>query len=152
MIFCLAASATASSVQAGVYTDDLSKCLVTATKPADQSALVVWIFALMSAHPDVRPYSSLTDAQRIETNKRGADVMVRLLTEDCRSQTVAALKYEGETAITASFKVLGEVAMRGLMTDPSVAKGLAQVGSYMDMNKLEALGKEAGLGGAKAKP
>jgi hypothetical protein len=135
----------AAPAQAGVYTDDLSKCLVKSATPDDQKNLILWIFTAMSSHPAVKAYSNIADSQRDAFNKQAGALMQRLLTVDCRTETVASLKYEGSQAIPAAFGILGQVAMRGLMSDPSVAKGVAGLTAGLDNAKLEALGKEAGL-------
>jgi hypothetical protein len=130
---------------AGVYTDEMSKCLVRSATPQDQSDLVVWVFSAMSAHPSVKTYASVTEPQRIEITRKASGLMERLLVVSCRKETVEALKYEGSSAIEQSFGVLGQVAMRGLMSDPSVAQNLATLSEYVDASKFEALAKEAGI-------
>jgi hypothetical protein len=141
----LALMLAAGRAGAGVYADDLSKCLVKSTSPEDQTDFVAWAFSAMSAHPAVKVYSSITDAQRVELNKRVAALYERLMAVDCRPQTVAAIKYEGTAAIGQGFSVLGQVAFRGLMEDPAVAGTISSMNKYMDMTKFEALAKEAGV-------
>jgi hypothetical protein len=135
----------APAAQAGVYSDDLAKCLVAKTTEADKAQLMQWIFAAMSASPAVSSMTSLSPKQREEMNRKGAALFSRLLIADCRSETVTALKYEGQNSIEPSFKVLGEVAMTGLMRDPAVTRELDQLSTFFDTTKLEALVKEAGL-------
>jgi hypothetical protein len=140
----LAVLGAAQGAQAGVYSDDLSKCLVRSTSAADQATLVAWVFAALGQHPDIRKYSTVTPAQA-ETMTRGAATLFeRLLTVDCRKETVAALKYEGASSMEQAFSLLGQVAFRGLTTDPTVAKGFASLSSYVNKAKIEELGKEAG--------
>ncbi len=135
-----------SLAQAGAYTDDLSKCLVKSTNPADQLALVQWMFSAMSLNPAVRPLVSITDAQRARFDKQAASLFVRLVSDNCRVEAVDALKYEGPSALGMSFSVLGQVATRGLMSDPHVRAGMTQLGTYFDHNdKLEAVFAAAGL-------
>lgn len=146
MSFAAAAAVLAPGLaHAGIYTDEMSKCLVRSATPQDQSDLVVWVFAAMSAHPSVKTYSSMTEAQRVAITKKASGLMERLLITSCRKETVEALKYEGSTAIEQSFGVLGQVAMRGLMGDPAVAQNFATLGEYIDPAKFEALAKEAGI-------
>jgi hypothetical protein len=136
------------SARAGVYTDDLSKCLVKSTNTNDRVVLVRWMFAMLSLHPAVRSFVSVPDAQRDTATKTAAELFARLLTADCRKETVNALKYEGVAAIGASFQVLGQVASRDLMTDANVAKGMKQLGTELDGNqKLKDLLKDAGVAG-----
>lgn len=144
----LAAGGTAA--QAGVYTDDLSKCLVKATAPADQQTLVLWIYAAMSSHPQVKPYSKLTESEQERATKGATELMQRLLTIDCRKEAVEAIQYEGAATMEAAFEVLGEVAMRNLMGDAAVAKMMEGMTKYLDRPALEALGREAGVRRAPA--
>jgi hypothetical protein len=134
-----------SAALAGVYTDDLGKCLVKSSSPKDQSKLVEWVFQAMALHPDVKPYSVITPEQRDVTNKAAAAMMERLVIVDCRKEAVEAMKYEGGSALESSFNVLGQVAMRGIMSDPSVGAGLSDFNKYFDKSKWADIGKEAGL-------
>src|SRR5690348_9773307 len=93
--------------QAGVYTDDLSKCLVKSSNRADRSVLVQWIFSGLSLHPAVQPFVSITEEQRDAFNEKAAALLSRLLVDDCRKEAIVALKYEGTAAFDASFQVLG---------------------------------------------
>ena len=140
-------SATAS---AGVYADDLGKCLVKSSSDKDQIVLAQWIFAALSEHPAVKPYSNFTDDQRVSVEKQGAELFQRLLTVDCHAQSVAAIKYEGASGLESSFTMLGQMATRSLMTDPHVTQSLGRLGSNMDDSKMQALFAEAGAneGGA----
>ena len=132
--------------KAGVYTDDLSKCLVKSTSTNDRVQLVRWMFAMLSLHPAVKSFVSVPDQQRDAATKAAAGLFTRLLTADCRKEAVNALKYEGAAAIGASFQVLGQVASRDLMTDPNVSKGMQQLGADIDSDqKLKDLLKDAGV-------
>lgn len=135
----------APGVHAAAYTDDLAKCLVKSTTEADQTELMVWLFGAMTVHPAVKPYSAMSDVQRNAKTKRAGELVQRLVIVDCRSETVAALKYEGSSAIEGAFRVLGEVAIRGLMADPQVAQEMAGLGKHFDAQKLGELATEAGL-------
>jgi hypothetical protein len=147
LISTIAAASMAAPglAHAGIYTDEMSKCLVRSATPQDQSDLVVWVFAAMGSHPSTKAYVTINAAQRVEITKKAAGLMERLLTTSCRKETVEAIKYEGSSAIEQSFGVLGQVAMRNLMGDPSVAQNFAALGEYVDESKFEALGKEAGV-------
>jgi hypothetical protein len=141
----IAACAPASFANAGVYADDLTKCLVKSANQKDQTELTVWIFSAMSAHPAVRPLANVSDAQRDQATKRVAALFGRLMTIDCRSETVSALKYEGTSSIETAFGLLGKIAVSGLMGDPEVEKGMASLGTYADTPELRAVLKEAGV-------
>jgi hypothetical protein len=132
----LQALRAAPGLAAGPYTDELSKCLVRSTTTSDKTLLVKWIFSTMALHPDVKGLATVSDAQRIELNETTARLFERLLTNACLSETREALKYEGQSAIEASFGVLGQVASRELFANQSVASGLAEFAKYFDEERL----------------
>jgi hypothetical protein len=150
---CIAASALGllvalhgTKARAGVYTDDLSRCLVKSSDSNDRVMLVQWMFTAFALHPAVQPLASITAEQRSSATKKVATLFVRLLTENCRKEAVDAMKYEGEAAIDTSFQVLGGVASRDLMTDPQVSKGMGALGDDLsNEEKLKALLKDAGI-------
>jgi len=140
-----AALAAPGMASAGVYTDDMSKCLVSSATPADNDILVKWVFAALSAHPSVKPMTTVTQAQREEYSRAAVKIMERLLLQACRKQSIMAIKVEGSSAVEASFGVLGQVAFRGLMTDPGTMAQIASLATYMDRPAWEGLMKEAGV-------
>jgi hypothetical protein len=124
---------------AGPASDTLGNCLVDATTPAEKRALVRWIFAMAALHPGVQDGSTVTDEQRTAMSKEAARLIERLLTEACFAEARAALESEGEAAIQSSFEMLGAVAAQELLSHPRVSEGLAEVGKYLDEEKLEKL-------------
>ena len=127
----------ASGFGAGLYADELSKCLVRSTTTADKTLLIKWVFSTMSLHPDVKGLSNVSDDQRTELNKGTALLFESVLTGPCLSETRAAMKYEGESAVSASFSVLGQVAMRELFANPKVASGMADFAKFFDEERLQ---------------
>lgn len=144
---CLAAgiSLSASNASAGIYTDDLTKCLIAKANSDDQTSLVQWFFAAMSSSPSVKGMTTITPAQVDTQNQKIATLFERLIYSDCRKETVGAIKYEGPGAIASGFQVLGQVAARNLMTDPNVAEAMSNLDANFDRSKMLALAKEAGL-------
>lgn len=134
-----------STASAGVYADDLAKCLVKSSSADDQAVLVQWTFASLTLNPALTKFSSVTAEQRDGFNRQVAAIFQRLLYTDCHNETLDALKYEGTTTLQSSFGVLGQVAFRGMMSDPNTAKGLAGFGTYLDKAKLVELFKSAGV-------
>lgn len=134
--------AAAGGATAGQYGDSLSKCLVRSAGDADKRVLTRWIFATMALHDDVRPLANISDRDREEIDRQLAKVFERLITEDCRAETVAAMKYEGVQAFQNSFGALGEVAMTSLMESPKVGAGMEGFTKFIDEKKLEALGRD----------
>lgn len=124
---------------AGVYSDDMAKCLVASTSAKDKTDLVRWIFANAALHPDVGDISSVSAGARDAMNRTTAVLMERLLTDACRKQTQDAVRYEGPVAIQLSFQVLGQVAMQELMSNKAVSAGFEGFTKFIDKAKIDAL-------------
>lgn len=137
------AGAAAAPAEAGVYSDDLAKCLVASTTPKDQTDLVRWIFATAALHPQVSSIAAVTTEQRTAMARSVGELFERLLTDACRTQFSAAMQYEGNQTIESAFQVLGQVAMRALMADPAVAKGFEEIDAFIGKEKIEAAAKPA---------
>ena len=128
-----------TSARAGLYSDEMARCLVKTTTPADRTVLARWVFLAIALHPEVKPFLSVSDAERNELNRAFAKLFEVLLTESCRSQAQEAIKYEGPSAFEASFQILGQVASRELFSHPDVARSMADVMKHLDKQKLEAV-------------
>lgn len=135
----------ASPATASVFGDDLSRCLVAKTSEADKTMLVRWVFASIAAADGVKDMVKISDADRTALSRQTADLFVRLITKDCRTQAIAAIKNDGEEAFKNSFAVLGQIAMRGLMNDPKVNERMDEIDKYFDEKALEDFGREAGI-------
>jgi hypothetical protein len=144
-VACAAGFLFATPAAAGVYAEDLGKCLVSSSSQADQIILVQWMFSAMSVNSNVTALTKVTPEERKVYDLRMAQVVQRLLTVDCRKQTIDALKYEGTGAFESSFEVLGGVASRGLMSDAKTNEAMGAFGADLDKDKLVALYKEAGI-------
>jgi hypothetical protein len=141
----VATLAMAQPAAASVYSDDLGKCLVAKTSDQDKIALVQWIFVAISASNTVKDMASITPQRREVHIRAVAALFDRLLEVDCRSETIAAVKYDGADAIKISFGLLGQVATKLLMTDPAVDSSVGEFTKYIDAGKLAAVLAEGGL-------
>lgn len=145
LLLGLSASPGAADQATKIYTDDLSRCLVDRTTEADRTTLIKWVFATVAANPAVGDLSNVDGATREALHRSVAAMFDRLLIKDCRDKAVPALRHNGATAIETSFAVLGEVAMRGLTSQPVVNAEFEKMASLVDTSALEALGREAGV-------
>ena len=136
--FVIAISFTGMA-NAGMYSDDLSRCLVESSSPSDKTTLVKWMFTAMALHPDVAAMASVTPQQRDSANKAAADMFVKLVTETRLTQAKNAIKYEGPGAIQQGFNVFGQVAGKELFANPNVAQSLAGLQKHIDGEKLNAV-------------
>ena len=139
IILSVAISVTAGSAQAGPYTDDLSKCLVSSTSESDKSLLMKWIFSAMSLNNSVSSYVDIPAETRSQIDKDAGALFTHLLTESCKQQAHDAFKYEGSPALTNAFQVLGQIASQSLFGDPAVAGGVSALLQNMDQDKINAV-------------
>ena len=140
-VFCLAAVALAcfvSPAQAQTPVESLGRCLTDNTSGKDRKELAQWLFAAMTAHPEMRPLSSATKDDIDRTSRTAAALFTRLLAENCSKEVKAAVQSGGRVAIQAGFQVLGQVAMQELMTNPDVGAAMGVLDRYIDRSKIDA--------------
>ena len=128
----------AAPAHAGPHADTLGACLADHSTGKDRKDLARWMFASMSAHPDLRDISSAVEATRDQASQAVASLFTRLLTEPCRQQARAAAKHEGSQAFHAAFGSLGKLAMQELMTNREVHRTVTGFERFVDRRKLDA--------------
>ena len=128
-----------SAALAGVFADDLGKCLVNSTTKEDRANLIRWLFVAASHHPAVKPIATVTPAQQEESDKQMGTLFMKLLTESCKAQAQKALQTEGPATMQFAFEVLGKVAGQELFSSPEVAGNLQGLAKYIDADKIKAL-------------
>ncbi len=133
----LALAGTPQAATAGVFSDDLSKCLVQHTSDEDKIALTQWIFVVIAAHPNNASIATVDESTRAQVSRKTAELFQRLVTVSCRQQTADAMKYEGSAALTDGFKTLGGVAMSTVLTNAEVAKAASSYVNFMDMDEIK---------------
>jgi hypothetical protein len=143
-IFCVVALC-GSTASAGIYTDDLSRCLVRSSSEQDRTLLTRWMFISMASNPAVKSLATVTPQVRTEANQGIARLFERLILTDCRKETIEALKYDGRGAFEAGFQTLGMVAGRELMMGPGMADETREMETLLHKDQWEALAKEAGV-------
>lgn len=94
-------------------------------------------------NPNVQSFSSSTKEQRIVVARQTAAILQRLLLTDCHAEAVAAVREDGQGALSSSFEMFGRAAAQELMSDPAVQKEMGATGSYLDAAKIGALIEEA---------
>ena len=143
LIALTAGLALAPAAVAGPFGDQLGACLVQKASPEDHTKLMRWMFSAMALHPAISSMANVTTEQRAEIDQTMAELFIRLLTADCRAESVAAIKNEGPNALAGAFQTLGQIAGAGLMTAPEVAAGMSGLESHLDAQKLAELAQEA---------
>ena len=133
------ATALLSSAQiamAGPTVDQLSNCLVKATTATDKTSVLQWTFVALSSHPDLKGFSNVTDEQKNQLDQKLAQVLQRMIVEQCSAQTKAVIQAEGLQAVGDSFQELGSITGEEILKNPEVKQQLKGVVRYLDLNKL----------------
>lgn len=127
--------------------DAFTNCLLASSSSDDAVTLTQWMFAALALNPAVSPLSAITPEQRTSINDEAVALFNRLIFEDCRAETVNALKEQGPSAINAGFEVLGQAAAGGLMSNPAVTAAIKSGLSTqtVDQAKWNQLFQDAGL-------
>lgn len=136
VLMAMAVLGTTQVAMAGATVDQLSACLVKSTTTTDKTAVLQWTFAALAAHPDLKVYSNVTEEQRIQLDKNVAQVLQRILVEQCSTQTKAVIQAEGLQAVGDSFQELGSITGEEIIKNPEVKQQLKGVVRYLDLNKL----------------
>lgn len=144
-LLALAILACGTPAGAGVFTDDLSRCLVKQASDEDQNILMKWLFSAFALNPSLAPMTQITPAQRTEFTKAAAGVYVRLLVSDCRTEAVAALKNEGESSLGPAFGTLGRTTASRIFNSPAANAELEKLGDSFDKDALKKLFADAGV-------
>jgi len=63
VVAVLAVGVGPTAGQAGLYQDDLSRCLGSAAKPEDRTMLLRWVFAAMASNPKIKDMSQVSADQ-----------------------------------------------------------------------------------------
>ena len=140
--FCsaiLVASALMGATQmasASVMVDNLSNCLVKATTDTDKKVVLQWTFVALSAHPDLKAYSQVTNEQKDALDKNLAQVLQRILVNQCSAETKAVIQTDGLQAVGDSFQKLGQETGEQILKTPEIKDQYKGVIRYLDLSKL----------------
>jgi hypothetical protein len=130
---------TSQAAMANPATNQLGECLKSSTNGKDRTDLARWIFISMSAHPEMNKLTTVTPTTRNDADRGMAQLVTRLLTENCTEQTRAVMQAEGSQGMLSAFRSLGEVAMMELMSNAEVSATISGYTKFLDQGKFEAL-------------
>ncbi|MGC3818455.1 hypothetical protein [Acinetobacter sp. G11] len=136
VLMATAVMGTTQVAMAGPTVDQLSNCLVKSTTAADKTTVLQWTFVALSAHPELKKFSNVNAEQRTQLDKNLAQVLQRILVDQCASQTKAVIATEGVQAVGDSFQELGQITGEEILENPEVESQLKGVLRYVDLNKL----------------
>ncbi len=126
-----------AAVQASPASDALGKCFSDNTTGKDRKDLAKWIFAGMSAHPDIGTIAKASP-QDIEAAQRTMGILfTRLIADACPNQMKTVLQSDGSEDIRIAFEHLGKMAMQELMSNPQVNQSIGGFERYIDKAKTD---------------
>ncbi len=128
---------------AGPYSDDLAKCMVRSSTPADRAEFVKFLFSAMAQHPDVASMANISPQQMEATLKGTGELIQRLLMQSCRSEAQQAIHYEGMQSVFFGFQFYGQAMAAELLGNPIVAAKLKDLNNYLDADKFKAFAAES---------
>lgn len=73
-----------------------------------------------------------------------AAIVSKVLTTECRAEAIASIRNEGQASVLLALQKVIQEAARMLLTHPKVDEHLKIYDRYLDVQKLNALGDEAG--------
>lgn len=136
VLVLVAVCGSAQIASASEVEDRLSECLVKTTTEADQKTVLQWTFVALSAHPDLQAYSQVSAEQRKILDQNLAQLLQRILLEQCASETKAVIQADGLQAVGNSFQQLGQITGAQILKTPEIKAQYKSVLSYLDWSKL----------------
>ena len=106
VIMAAAVLGTTQVAIAGPTVDQLSDCLVKATTAADKTTVLQWTFTALAAHPDLKSFSNVTPEQKNQLDQKLAQVLQRVIVEQCSAQTKAVIQAEGDSSSWRGFSAV----------------------------------------------
>ncbi|AZV47141.1 hypothetical protein C3L23_07595 [Nautilia sp. PV-1] len=125
------------SLNAGVYTNQLIKCMVKNTTPQNITTLKKWMFFAFAQDSDLKKYAKISLKDKKEVNKEMGKYVTKLLTDKCAAELKNAVKYEGAKSISIAFEYLGRIAGSAITSSPDVKLFFSDLTKYVDMKKLD---------------
>ena len=127
---------TTQMAVAGQEVDQLSDCLMKSTTATDKTTVLQWTFIALSTHPDLQAFSHVSTEQKQQLDKNLAQVLQRIIVEQCSAQTKAVIQTNGLEAVGDSFQQLGRTTGEEILKNPEVNKQLKGLVRYIDISKV----------------
>ena len=125
-----------ASLNASQEAQNLGACLTDSMNGKERKNLAKWIYLGMSTHSVIKPFSNVSQKDIDNSNKYVGSLITRLITEDCPKAAKLAHEKGGSAAFEYAFRVVGEVAMKELMTEPAVSQSLGAFEKHLDHKKF----------------
>jgi hypothetical protein len=115
----------------------LSSCVADNTSGKQRKDLARWVFLAMSAHPDLKQYtSSEVEIAREPTDRSIAELFEYLITEQCATEANATFRELGTPGLQVAFETLGRLAMMELMSNADASAAMSAFERFVDSVKV----------------
>ena len=136
VLMAAAVLGTTQMALASPTVDRLSDCLMKSTTASDKTTVLQWTFVALSNHPELKQFSHVTAEQKTALDQNVAQVLQRILVDQCSTQTKAVIQTDGMQAVGESLQQLGQTTGEEILKTPEVKQQLNGLLRYVDMNKL----------------
>lgn len=134
------AGAGAQAHAADASSTALATCLSTSASAGDRTTLVQGVFSAIVMHPDLASIATVDPARRDAIAAGAAQVLQRLVAQDCKAQARAVLADGGLDGVRDALGELGQQALADFTGHPNVEAGMADVLRHVDAGAvIEAL-------------
>jgi hypothetical protein len=78
MAALIAVGLVTTPASAGIYGDDVTRCLAKSVSDSDQITLVTWIFSAIAMHPSIKQYANMSVEQKKQVDSQVNVIVTRL--------------------------------------------------------------------------
>ncbi len=109
----------------------LGQCVVGMTTGNDRVLVARWLGSSISSSPELADVVKVDQAAREAIDREMANLFVRLFTQDCFDEARPIVLANDLQSVEMAFGMLGEVAMRELMTDPLATQAMTSYANHI---------------------
>lgn len=109
-------------------------CVDRSTSAEERKALAIWVYAALSAHSDFSDLTLIDPALKTISEQKAAKIFARLLSKDCKSETITAVTEEDTIGVEdslqihkANYKMLITYALKAVSENKQARKSVNQI-------------------------
>jgi len=127
----LAITIQVNTVYAGVYSNQLTRCIIEAMDKQDKVQFSRYFVLMYSQSPEVQDMVSISEKQERNILENIAKLYSKLMTKSCKKLTKKVMKYEGTKGIVKSFTMLGRIRAQQIMKSKEVQEMFKIYNKYL---------------------
>lgn len=148
LITCVLLTISINSVAASI--DDpqagnaFLSCIDRSTSPEERKALAIWVYTALSAHSDLDDLTLIEPALKSISEQKAAKIFARLLSNDCKAETITAAAEEDTIGVEdslkihkANYKILITYALKAVSENKKARQSVNQIVKHTHLQLLE---------------